>query len=135
MYHNKAKHYYGFYVPVDQMISKQYWVSVGPGSVRPRKPETEQHCFKKIKLLMSNLGLRPKEDIEAAVPYVCIPTQLYFSICRGGEYSGYRGCCSICPLCPSWQTISPAEPTLQREGRRTQYKADTTFRTLKDTQN
>ena len=28
------------------MISKQYWVSVGPGSVGPRKPETEQHCFK-----------------------------------------------------------------------------------------
>ena len=46
MYHNKAKHYYGFYVPVDQMISKQYWVSVGPGSVGPRKPKTEHHCFK-----------------------------------------------------------------------------------------
>ena len=27
------------------MTSKQYWVSVGPGSVGPRKPETEQHCF------------------------------------------------------------------------------------------
>ena len=46
MSHNKAKHYYGFYVPVDQMISKQYWVSVGPGSVGPRKPKTEHHCFK-----------------------------------------------------------------------------------------
>ena len=40
------QHYYGFYVPVDQMISKQYWVSVGPGSVGPRKPKTEHHCFK-----------------------------------------------------------------------------------------
>ena len=26
------------------MTSKQYWLSVGPGSVGPRKPETEQHC-------------------------------------------------------------------------------------------
>ena len=28
----------------------------------------------------------------------CI-SQLYFSTCRGGSYPGYRGCCSICPLC------------------------------------
>ena len=28
------------------MTSKQYWLSVGQGSVGPRKPETEQHCFK-----------------------------------------------------------------------------------------
>ena len=32
------KHYYGFYVPPDQMTSKQYRGSVGPGSVWPQKP-------------------------------------------------------------------------------------------------
>ena len=43
--------HYGFDVPGDQMTSKQYWLSVGPGLVGPRKPETEQHCFNRTRLV------------------------------------------------------------------------------------
>ena len=45
-------------------------------------------------------------DNKAAFPFLpCIPvffnctSQLYFSTGEGGCYPGYRGCCSICPLC------------------------------------
>ena len=35
------------------MTSKQYWLSVGPGSVGPRKPETEQ-LFQDVLIKIKN---------------------------------------------------------------------------------
>ena len=36
MFHNKWKHYYGFYVPADQMTSEQYWTRLDLASVKPQ---------------------------------------------------------------------------------------------------
>ena len=60
-------------------------------------------------------------------------SRLSFSTWGGGSYPGYRGCCSICPLCPPWQPPFRRRAKSPESQRRTQHRGDTIHNTEEDT--
>ena len=97
--------------PTCPCISQLYFPIVFPNCIS--QLEEEDAILDILGLLFHLSNVFPYLPTEFLI---CI-SHIYFSTRGGGCYPGYRGCCSICPLCPSWHflaaTISPSVPTLQ----------------------